>query len=305
MGKKVNWELALSKVVVSPSGYRYPVDAAYGQQILRCSSSDVETLLAACRDVGYSDADGYDYWNFGLYSGSGKSRPELELVFFQRVFMKMRDWIAPIRHQIGFLATCPRGARCESDSWPQPDFPGFIWHPVELARGRAYWVGEIEQRGASSHVSSKLLTEAWHSTLDQYRYQYTCPELAVVVNETRRRGVGDCLALSTLLAAELHGQNIPARIHSGFLWGGTTGRAHRWVEAIDTDGGWKVFDLSTALHARYFAMTNYAEFGFGSLSNRVIRGQTSVQHPCGGTTLQVELDVRRPLGRDAPVTATQ
>jgi hypothetical protein len=142
-------------------------------------------------------------------------------------------------------------------------------------------------------VSSKLIAEVWHSTLERYRYQYTCPQLAIVVQETRRRRVGDCVALSTVLAAELQERGIQARVRSGFVWGGMTGRLHQWVEAIDTDGRWKVLDLSTAIHARDFAMADYAGFGFGSLSNRVIEGQTSVSHPCGGTTWQVALDLRR------------
>jgi hypothetical protein len=38
---------------------------------------------------------------------------------------------------------------------------------------------------------------------------------------------------------------------------------------------------------------DYADFGFGSLSKRVVRGQASVSHLCGGEALQVALDVRR------------
>lgn len=286
----MNWEPALNKVVASPPNYRIPKDAAYGQAVLRCSSSEVISLLTAWREAGYSDPDRYDYWNIGLYSGSGRSRPELELTFFWRAYMGRRNWNALVRHQMAFQAVCPRGAACESNSWSQPEFSGFTWHLVELRKGHAYWAGEIEQRGVAAHVSSKLLTEAWHESLERYQFHYTRPELAVLVQETRRRRVGDCLALSTLLAAELDECGVPAKICTGFLWGRMAGRPHSWVEAVDTDGEWKPLDLSTAVHARDFSIRDYADFGFGSLSNRAVRGQASVSHLCGGDTVQVYLN---------------
>jgi len=289
----VDWKQVLNNVVAVPPVYRNPVNANVGQFILRCSRSDLDALLVACGDAGYPNPDKFDYMNIALYSGSGNSRPETEMAFLRRVIMQRDDWGEPIRHKIGFQAACPQGASCESAVWCQPDIPGFTWIASKLEQGRAYWIGEIEQHAVASSVSSDLIAEAWHSALGSYRFHYTCRELALQVQETRRRGVGDCRALSALLAAELQTQGIETRIRNGFLFGGRRGRAHQWIEAIDTDGKWKVLDLSTAIHARDFALADYANIGFGSLSKRVIAGQASVAHLCGGGTLRVMLDIGR------------
>lgn len=287
----MDWEAALNSVVVTPEGYRRPADIAYGLHVLRCSHSELGTLLRACDEAGNPGPDEYDYWNIGLYSGSKRSRPELELAFFWRFFMKRRDWFSPIRHQVKFQAVCPWGAKCESALWGQPDLPGFVWTASRTERGRAWWVGGIERRSTASPMSSELIAEVWHSLLSSYRYQYTCPELAVVVQETRRRKVGDCLAVSMLLAAEFNERAVEARVCTGLILGGVTGRIHAWVEAFD-NGNWKSFDLSTAIHAKDFSLNEYADLCFGSLSNRVLRGRAEVLHSCGAEAFSVPLDFR-------------
>jgi hypothetical protein len=151
---------------------------------------------------------------------------------------------------------------------------------------------QTERHGIAATVVSKLIVDAWQTTLQAYRFHYTCPELADVVSETMRRKVGDCTALSNMLAAEFREHGLQARVRGGFLWGGMTGSIHCWVEVVDSDGQWKVLDLSMAMLGRLFAMEEYAEFCFGSLSNRVIpvedSGNTTVSHRCGGEILEIE-----------------
>lgn len=294
----MNWIPILTKIATTPCGYRYWVTADYAQNILRCSRADLEALFTAFNDAFGSAPDGYDVWNIGLYSGSRRTRPEIEMAHSRRIILGEGDWVTPIRHEVDFEAVCPRGALCDSDAWSQPDVPGAVWCAFELGRRRAHWMTRIEQRGAASTVVSGLIAEAWHASLERYRYQYTCPELAVVVAETQRRRVGDCTALSVMFATELRGRGVQANVRSGFFWGGMAGRVHQWVEAADCDGQWKVLDLSMAILARDFSIGTYGGFCFGSRSNRVIpvagSGRPSVSHPCGGTTLQVELGIRRP-----------
>jgi hypothetical protein len=296
----MDWVPVLARVVVTPPGYRHPADAAYAQSILRCGKADVDMLFAACDEVLDSPLDRFDIWNTGLYSGSRRSRPELEMSYFRRFALRGGDWVAPIRHRVAFEAVCPRGDRCDSDTWPRPDIPGGTWHSSVLEQGRARWAGEVRRRGTTATVSSKLIAEIWRASLERYRFHFTCPALANAIPQTRRRGVGDCTALSLTLAAELGEHGLQARVRSGFLWGGTMGRVHQWVEVADSDAQWKVLDLSMALLADDFAMENYADFCFGSLSNRVIIAgdgdRTSVLHPCGGETLQVDLYIRGPAG---------
>lgn len=302
----MNWAHALAKVVATPKEFHYVADRAYCRQILRCSEADADEFYAAWNEFSAITPDAYDYWNAGLYSGSRRSRPEIEVAQFRRNIAKNADWVGPLSHHVRFEARCPRGAMCDSDVWSRPDIDGFVWRDSRLARERASWAGEIEQRGAVLTVTSATAAEVWHATLGRYRYHYSCPELAAAIDETRRRGVGDCLGLSLMLAAELQEHGIEARVRGGFLWGGTTGRTHNWVEAADRDGRWKTLDLSMAVLARDFAMGDYGRFCFGSQSNRTIAvgesGNPGVSHPCGGTALRVPLDV--PHGTSGATGAT-
>lgn len=291
----MNWAPVLARVELTPPGYRQLVGAAYAKSILRCSQSDLDALVATCGEAPGSRLDAFDVWNIGLYSRSRRSRPELEMSYFWRTVLKRGDWLEPIRHQVTFLAACPRGAACDSDSWSYPDVHGITWLDCVLRQGEAQWAGEVEQPGTTAIISSGLIARVWHASLERYRYHYTYPALAAVVQETQRRKVGDCTALSVMLVAELLDRGFRARVRSGFLLGGMAGRIHQWAEVADYDGHWKALDLSMALIGEIFSMKDYIDFCFGSISNRVISagesGKTAVSHRCGEDILSVKLDV--------------
>lgn len=291
----MNWAPVLARVELTPPGYRRLVGATYAKNVLRCSQADLDALVATCGEAPGSRLDAFDIWNIGLYSRSRRSRPELEMSYFWRSVLRRGDWLAPIRHQVTFLAACTRGTECDSDSWSYPDVQGITWRDRVLRQGHARWVGEVEQAGTTAIVSSKFIARVWHASLERYRYHYTYPALATVVQETRRRKVGDCTALSAMLAAELCDYGFQARVRSGFLLGGMEGRMHQWVEVADSDGHWKTLDLSMALIGKIFSMKDYIDFCFGSISNRVISagesGNTTVSHRCGENILSIKLDV--------------
>lgn len=287
-----DWAVAMSQVVCTPAGYEDWVPAGEALRILRCAESSLIDLV----DTGLPTRDGRfdwcDAWNVGLYSGSGRSMPELEMKLFRRLLSAFNgDWHTPMRYLITVEAACPSGPDCDCGTWVCPDFVDASLTESTPGPGRRSWSGVVEASGVRVAIRSRVVTDAWNSVVRSYRYHFTRLELAKSVDQTRRRRVGDCVALTKLLQAELAKCGVEAWERHGYLLGWTTGHAHSWLEIRDIDGVVKPLDASLALLAGSFLNPGLVGFSLGCLMNRLIqireRGKVQVIHHCHGDRLDL------------------
>jgi hypothetical protein len=276
---------ALPAVVPTPSEYRVWVDENRVLDTLRCSPGDLRKLVDAgliCEGGSY---DFYDVWNLGLFSGSGRTRPELEMIFFAKALKSSRsDWVTARRYAITGWAECPRGSGCRSPEWAAPALPDVHWSEVEVNTGRAEWRGVVELSGQSATVQDPRIRHAWDELTRCYRYQFTPERLAFDVAKTAVRKVGDCEALCRILMRDLRGFDISAELQPGYIFGASRLRRHSWLKVFDHDGLPKVLDPSMALLAEMFFTPEYKEFCYGSSLNRMVRlsrhENALAPHPC-------------------------
>ncbi len=292
---------AMRLVVPSPPEHRVWSSEAQALDVLRCPQEQLDQLVAAglFRDGGRYD--NYDLWNLGLFSGSGRTRPEREMVFFGRILKSFRaDWITSRSYEITGWAECPRAQDCPTPEWTVPALPDVRWESEEIQPGRAQWRGYVESSGHSATVLDPRIRDAWERLTTGYRFHFTPPSLSPDVASTLRRKVGDCDALCRVLMRDLLDLGIPTELEPGYIFGGSRLRRHSWLRVIDSDGESKVLDPSMALLAEMFFTPQYRAFCYGSITNRVIRRASFeaafAPHPCtdGVKRLRYEF-VLRPI----------
>jgi hypothetical protein len=294
----VDWGPILEQVIRTPIGYQRPVDDVYLRRLLRCSENDLDALLRAYNDGAPStEMDAFDAWNAGLYSGSRRSRPELEMAYLSRLLAPGRDWTEPIDITLSIGAQCPEGDRCTSADWRRPRLDGAVWLSASETPSEARWTARVTRHGRTTRILSTTVSEVWREFLDSYHFHYNHPELEKSAEVTRSRRAASCVGLSAALAATLTERAVTARTSSGFLWGGLNARDHQWVEIVDDDGGWKPLDPSLGLLAHRFLASKVADFCFGSQPSLVLpmRDQMlpTAEHDCAGRVLELEVGVGR------------
>lgn len=291
----MDWGRILEQVVRTPDKYYLPIDNAKAASVLGCSTDELGILWQAY-DSPRSRFDVFDVWNIGLFSGTGKSKPEQEIRYLSHLYERT-DWLEPVEYKIALDVTCPRGIRCTSSNWQRPDIPDAEWTDAAVDSGSARWAATVHRQGTNAEITDRTILDIWRTTIDKYRFHYTHPSIAGSAEATRARAVGNCTGLTIALAQLLDEADLQARTRCGFLWGGVVGLSHEWVEVRDTDGSWKVLDPSMAALADDFFTPEYKEFCCGSILNRVIptaAGQAAtVQHECDGSTFTTYPVVRR------------
>lgn len=302
---------ALPAVVPTPPEYRVWIDGTRALEILRCSPGDLEELVhagLACEEGRY---DKYDVRNVGLFSGSGRTRPELEMIFFGKVLRSSQaDWVSTQRYTITASAQCPRGSDCPSSEWTAPGLalPDAHWTEEDVRTGKAEWRGEVELSGQHATVQDPRILNAWTDLFAQYTFQFTPGRLALDVTRTRERRSGDCDALCRVLMQDLLGLGISTELQPGYIFSSARLRRHTWLEIIDIDGQSKVLDPSMAFLADRFFTPDYKEFCCGSSLNRVIRRakheDVQSHHSCVEETSVSYLFTLRPAPPPAAATAT-
>ncbi|MBE2997234.1 hypothetical protein IDM40_00745 [Nocardiopsis sp. HNM0947] len=279
-----DWVKALEHVSPTPDGHQKWVDAGYAREILRCSNEEITRLRSSGIQTRGDAFDLSDLWNVGLYSGTGASRPELEMTFFGLVVSPRRDWIIETEYSIALEAACPHGNECVGGRWEPPQLMRAQWHDNETAAGWVKWTGEITISGHPDTVRDPQAKKIWDTFVTDHSFHYPFMRGEQTPALTRSRRVGNCVSLSAALHEELTGHGLSSRIRDGFLFSGRKARIHRWVEFKEDDRDWKPLDPSMAILASRFFTPEYARFCEGSSLNllaRVAPGDTfHVHHWC-------------------------
>lgn len=300
----MDWGTALERIVRTPNGFGQSIGDRYAQRLLGCTEEELATL----RPLMGGRFDAFDIWNLGLYSGSRRSWPEMEIGCLARVLRSL-DWLAPHQLALQVDARCPRGNDCDSDAWAEPAIVGTQWTAVTAGTEQARWVGEVARSGRAAVVKSGAVLDLWRAAMERFRFQYAYDELSDP-DAVRRLGVGSCVGLTVTLADDLTTAGIPSRVRTGLLWGGLAASHHQWLEFLDGDGEWKTLDLSLALLARMFFGPEVEAFCCGSTGAYVIAyepgAEHTVRHWCGGGACDVKFVMSAPARpiRSAPSRAT-
>jgi hypothetical protein len=274
-------------------------------------------------DGGPTEMDVFDAWNLGLFSHAGKSRPELEMSYLGRLLSRGRDLADGQEFLVKIVARCPGAAgrsgpvvsadwgvrgreqsgaaqACSSAEWSRPPVLGATWIDAEEVPGQASWTARIRTSGVRSTMASPSVAEAWQALRSGFQFHYNSPELDTSVTEIRRRRVGSCEGLSTILQHMLTERDVTARLRQGYLWGGLGARRHVWVEVAE-GGEWKPLDPSLALLAAGGHLdAGLADYSFGSLTGLVVPvpagERAAAGHLCadGETAIEVDLSRLRP-----------
>lgn len=315
---RADWPRVLSRVVLVPEAERAAtIPAAEAATMLRLSPGELDALTAAglpC--VGAGDGRHYDYrdlYNVGLYSGTGRSRPEQALKMMLRfASLPEQDLLSRRRWMVRMSATCP-ACRCSGSpagSWTvrQPD-------PAPAGGRTLSW--EVRERvsGAIAEATPDFLAEGVVETVGS-RCQVTSPVIRAVVAEflarglrwhlltsqqrrdlelAHRAGITDCVIASRYLASKLTAIGIAASTCQGWM-SGFVNSAHTWLEVVDDDGVLKMVDVVLPGLAEMLSpgSESYRRLALGSFINRVIRADCAgdeplVVHRHGDETVDVDL----------------
>lgn len=263
---------AFRQVVPVPPEHSRWIEPAEALGVLRCTADELRAVV----DAGLAQREGlveaHDVWNTGLYEGSERTTPEREMLVLRHMLASRGgDWVSPRRYAVTARAFCPRAPECPASAdWQTPRLPGVNWSGRQTAAGNATWQGDAWLSGREASVRDPGLRGVWMELLDSYRYHAVPPRLARQTDATRRRGVGECEALSRVLVQELAAAGWPSRLATGHLLGGARTRRHYWVEVADADGEAKALDPAMAILADRFFSPRYRRFCGGSLLNRVL-----------------------------------
>ncbi|MGW9447092.1 hypothetical protein, partial [Bacillus mobilis] len=189
---ETDWTASLRHVSPTPDGYQDWVGADYARSLLRCSEEEVSRLGASGIQTREGRFDRSDLWNAGLYSGSGTSRPELEMKFFGAAVSPRRDWTEPTGYRISLVAACPCGGDCTGNGWEPPRIPAARWHTSRTAAGEARWEGEVVLVGHRAAIRGVTARQAWRKFVDGHSFHFLFMREEQGPELTRARRVGDC-----------------------------------------------------------------------------------------------------------------
>jgi hypothetical protein len=304
-------------VLVEDAERAATIPAAEAAEMLRLSRDELDWLTAVglpCAGVGESRRYDYrDLYNVGLYSGTGRSRPEQALKVMMRfASLPAADLLSRRRWLIRMSATCLvcRGSEWSAGSWHvrQPD--------LEPAGGQTIsWQVHVPAGGAAAEAVPDLLVEGVVETIGSRR-QIRSPAIRAVVDEflarglrwhlltseqrrdielAHRSGVTDCVIASRHLADQLTAMGIQASTRRGWM-SGFVNSPHTWLEVVDEDGVLKMVDAVLPGMAEMLSpgSESYRRLALGSFINRVIRAdcpgdQPLVVHRHGDEMVDVDL----------------
>jgi hypothetical protein len=261
------------------------LDAAAACTLLRCQDDALELLAADGLPTVPSSAGPRfrrcDVLNVGLYSGSGRTIPEVAESHRVRWTAEPSErWVAPRSWTVGVELRC---RRCAAGEWRMPPpvperFGGEVhaWPRTPIAGASPVRLdGSVAVRGVRGTVASPAARRIFGELVDdliaeRLRYQYLPPGLRSDPDAAARAGALDCMAASLLLASRCRSEDVAARTRKGLLLGGATVE-HIWVE-VRGDAGWEPLDpVLPALAARSAGSSpDFVEFVRGSVSNRLL-----------------------------------
>jgi hypothetical protein len=295
-------------------------------RLLRCEQSAVAALVAAGLPTFGPDGEllrRCDVLNLGLYSGSGRTIPEVAEAHRVRFAREPRQsWVEPRAWELAIGLGCP-SERCSAGTWrlapPCPErFGGEVreWprSPFRLPPSRRIGA-TVLAKGAEAEVEDpearrlfvELVAEIGAGRL---RYQYLPPAIRRDPEAALDAGVLDCMAASLLLGRRFEAAGIPTRTRQGMLLG-AAGIEHVWLEAPAADGSWAPLDPVLAALVAGSGDRAFVEFAAGSVTNRLLpweldADQALFLHTCspeaggetrGGEELQVMISARPIAGQ--------
>lgn len=261
----------MSRVVATPGGHQTWITVEEATKHLRCLPHELPRPTSSSAE-GLDQYEYFDIWNAGIVEGKGLSTGERQMLFYNRLLRARNgDWLSPATYTAIARAQCPALGACDSHVWPtNPTVPNVDWLETEAAVGCAEWVGRLTLVGKEHALLNPDIAHIWNNLLESYRFQLTPFSLAVDIAATRSRRVGDCTALSAVLADDLRAAGRQAYQRWGYIFGGVHTRWHSWVEVIDDDGEIAYLDPSMARLAPQFFDSKYESFCRGSLINRIV-----------------------------------
>jgi hypothetical protein len=275
----------------------YDTDVQTAATALGMAPEDVTGLVAA--GLPHRSAAGgeplFDYddlMNVGMFSGTGRTVPEIGLRFLMRFAASSpHSWYEPRDWQVGVRPTTalweghgdePVRVMVRVPDGQAPGVEVLDSDVTIVDDGRAVdgWSATVRLTGAANQVHDPAVKEVWESIVDplcqrQVIYQ-TVPELLRADHrQAWDLGIADCVVASRLLADRLRQLGHQARVRRGYLLG-LFGSDHAWCELVE-DGVAKALDPVFAFVGRTGdrargvpATPRFAEACFGGRFNRLL-----------------------------------
>lgn len=277
------------------------VGRAAARRALRCDDALLDELkasgLPSRSKMGEESFSYCDVMNVGLYSGSGRTVPELAERFITRfgtepppTWTEAREW------RVTMTARCPLDGDCEDGSWRLPELDAVaaevLEHSISGAELKVVW--RAETLGASVSSGGLGPVDDLHREClarfrdGRWRYQYLPVALRADPGRADANGAMDCFAVAAWLFDRAEELGIAARVRQGLLLA-FAGVEHAWIEVEDADGRHRPVDpvLAFLVDRGGDAHPDWAAFTCGSRCNRVVgwrlADEDSIGHVCAGS----------------------
>jgi hypothetical protein len=267
------------------------------QEMLRCQSSDIDRLVDAGlpfqSESGVRHFDANDLYNLGMYSGSGKTQPELAFRLLFRFASRpldalLRDKPWTFRVEI----ECTECAGTAPWRVEEPDVARFGGTLADVAApapgsGTAEYAAVVTTTGARTPVVSPTLRRLTREYLDAgYRWHMIPVPMQADFELVHALGATSCIAASLFLAERFRAAGYEAEAKRGWfcgVLGGALDLPHACVEVTDDDGSLKTVDIAKSqLAARLSPDTGeFQELCLGSIYNKVIPSTAFGNAPFG------------------------
>jgi len=273
------WPQVLQQIAFTPPDHRDLVGFDEAADLLAVDTAAIGEIVSAGVPSVDRKVDMWDIQNIGLYSGSGRTRPELEMAAFVRATgTDSSKWLAPQHWRLILSATCSTSGDC-GGSWKLPEVNGCIWDPEPSTGAEQVWRTTARAVGGVSQVGHQKIRNAFADVANTYKFQYTAASLVGDNARTRERRAGTCTSIASVLAAELESIGYKANLRYGLLMGLFTASLHCWVE-VDGDavggrtGQTVALDPTLAIVTKTFfpprSHTALIDYFIGSTSNRIV-----------------------------------
>lgn len=277
----VDWGLAAEQVAATPEDLHNLIGVAEVQRILRCSPMDIHAIIQTPLSLGNDQFDQWDIWNLGLYSRTRLSQPELEIRLLDRALHKL-DGLEEIFVNGVIVAKCPYGTACDGGVWVPPEYEAMTVCELEVSfLGEHRWNISGMLRGRPNQIMSSDILAIWEAS-KEIRFHFIPHHLEDVFS-TRERMVGNCRALSRVLAKDLRNIGIVADVCQGVVWGPFSVHEHAWVDIEDIDGNRKTLDPSVGTMTGIQMQNPTSSYLLGTRASRLIQSRDNcvqAMHTC-------------------------
>jgi hypothetical protein len=221
-------------------------DRAEAERMLNCSPADLDRMILSGLPVRGDRFDSRDLFNFGLYSGTGRTTPEMAFTFALRWMRSTTEQLlAPRTSRFSLRLTCS----CDTATLAPPRADRYGGEVRDVVATGTSLAATIGTAGALAPLRSPALVSLlrefaalglrWMKLPDALRED----EDLVVTH-----GVASCESASRYLVRRCREAGIPAVTRIGWVIG-MLDLVHAWVEVVDDDGVPKVVDPIFALFA--------------------------------------------------------